>query len=114
MKREWTVKVNPTKYEDIKTYTILEPNPDAGKTGVCYSGDFFSVTTLDSKEDAQLIAASPMMYEALKEMLKSYERIRQEKPLLFNMLVESDYKLYHVCEDACILTEKALAKAEGK
>ena len=36
--RDWTIKVNPTQYEDIKTYTILEPNPDAGKSGVCYSG----------------------------------------------------------------------------
>lgn len=42
----WTVQVNDTQYPDIKTYSILEPNPDAGKSGVCYSGKFLQVSNM--------------------------------------------------------------------
>ncbi len=58
MKEKWTIQINNTKYEDIKTYTILEPNPDAGKSGVCYSGKYFGVCTLDSQEDTNLIVSA--------------------------------------------------------
>lgn len=61
-----------------------------------------------------LIAASPDMYEALKDMMKMYDTIRQFKPFLFNMLNKDDERLYHICQEYCIATEAALAKAEGK
>ncbi len=86
-------------------------------------GDFSRVLPNNRKDadieathiaNANLIAAAPNMYEALNAMIKAYEKLRKEKPLLFNMLIEADYKLYHVCEDACIKSEEALAKAEGE
>ena len=61
-----------------------------------------------------IIAAASDSYEACKDMLKAYEQLRQEKPLLFNMVVEADSKLYRIYENACIKTEKAIVKAEGK
>ena len=68
--RQWTIRdqVHPT-YPDIHEYTILEPNPDAGKAGVSYSGSHFGVVTTESREDANLIAAAPSMYEALREIV---------------------------------------------
>lgn len=77
----------------------------------CIVGQKASVLYLDYCPEHK---AAPDMREALGDMLKAYELIRSAKPLLFNMLVEADYKLYHVCEDASIKSEKALAKAEGK
>jgi hypothetical protein len=65
MNRNWTIREYPTKYDDIKTYTILEANPDAGKSGVCYSGSHLAICSLDSKEDAQFIVTACNNYDAL-------------------------------------------------
>ena len=61
-KKQWLVE----KHKD-GTYSVLEPNTEAGMSGVCYAGKYFGVVTSDSKEDAYLIAAAPDMYEALKD-----------------------------------------------
>lgn len=42
------------------TYSILEPNPEAGMPGVCYAGKYFGVVTSDNKEDAYLISANEL------------------------------------------------------
>lgn len=63
----WTIRENPNKeYPDLPTYSILEPNPDAGRNGVSYSGDLFMVCTVDSLALARLIAQAPAMLEALR------------------------------------------------
>lgn len=38
------------------TFAVLEPNPDAGRTGVCYSGARLRVCMTDGVEDASRIA----------------------------------------------------------
>jgi hypothetical protein len=95
--KHWTVQTNSTQYPDIKTYTILEPNPDAGKSGVCYSGSHFGVTTLDNEEDARLISAAPDMYQALRAARIS-------------MFDDEDYQKF---KPVILTIDKALAKAEG-
>jgi len=37
-------------------FAVLEPNPDAGKANVCYSGKRLTVCTTDGVEDATRIA----------------------------------------------------------
>ena len=101
--RQWTIQTNDTAYPDIKTYTILEPNPDAGKAGVPFSGSHFGVVTSDSREDAFLIASAPDMLEALKLLqaaLTEY-RLRDIK------------KRYSLCV-ADAAASKAIGKAEGR
>lgn len=69
-KGKWTIETHKdAKYPDIETYTILAPNPDAGKSGVCYSGSHLAVAQLDYLPDAHLISAAPDMYEALKAIV---------------------------------------------
>lgn len=63
--------------------------------------------------NANLIAAAPDMYEALKDLLSAYEYSTKGKRS-FNMLDAESKAIYRMCEDACIKTEHALAKAEGK
>lgn len=63
--------------------------------------------------NAHLIAAAPDMYEALKKLLSAYEQSTKGKRS-FNMLNADEKALYKICEDACIKTEHAIAKAEGK
>lgn len=73
MSKQWIVETVKTEYPDLYLYNILEPNQDAGKSGVCYSGKYFSVAHgLDSAENARLIAAAPEMYEALKKLIMHY------------------------------------------
>ena len=67
----WTVERYEVKSthrpeEPIPMFNVLAPNPDAGKSGVCYSGSHFTVAAeLDSEPDAALIAAAPQLLEAL-------------------------------------------------
>lgn len=37
-------------------FAVLAPNPDAGKEGVCYSGEWFTICTTDGLEEAKRIA----------------------------------------------------------
>jgi len=70
---KWIVRTNKTRYPDLFTYDILEANPDAGKSGVCYSGEYLAVASgLDSKENARLMAAAPKMRKALEEILDHF------------------------------------------
>jgi hypothetical protein len=63
MSKQWIVEAVKTEYPDLYLYNVLEPNPDAGKSGVCYAGKYFSVTNgLDSAENARLIAAAPELH----------------------------------------------------
>ena len=57
-------------------HQITAPNPDAGKTGVCYAGDRLIICQLDSEADARLIAAAPALLEALEETLVAYCTLR--------------------------------------
>ena len=79
-KGNWTIETHKdTKYPDIETYTILAPNPDAGKSGVCYSGSHLAVAQLDYLPDARLISAAPDMYEALQSVLLRLDMEAKEK-----------------------------------
>lgn len=68
----WSVKRNhaagdPPQYD---TFTVVAPNPDAGKEGVSYAGEHFSVAQcLGNEFDAYLFAASKEMAEMLQEVL---------------------------------------------
>ncbi len=94
---EWSIKV--TKYPDIKTYIILEKNlrPDH-----VYSGKYYSVCSLDSKEDAHLISAAPDMYEALADTISFMDTLIADLPR------------YEDAKELRITIGKAIAKAEGK
>jgi len=37
-------------------FAVLGPNPDRGKEGVCYSGEYFTVCITDGLEEAKRIA----------------------------------------------------------
>lgn len=37
-------------------FSVLEPNPDAGKPGVCYAGAYLTVCTTDGLEAADQVA----------------------------------------------------------
>ena len=98
-KGNWTIETHKdTKYPDIETYTILAPNPDAGKSGVWYSGSHLAVAQLDYLPDARLISAAPDMYEALKEIRQCLVAITQPGEF----------------EDQLLAAKQALNKAEGK
>lgn len=45
-------------------FAVLGPNPDAGKRGVSYSGDYLTVCTTDGRDEAQLIADALNFYPA--------------------------------------------------
>ena len=95
--KQWTVRQNKTAYPDLFTYTILEPNPDAGKSGVVYSGSHFAVASgMDSKEDTYLMASAPDLYDALKMIQLALQGTVDCDPAYWTKV------------------EKALAKAEGK
>jgi len=96
-KEEWRI----TEWLEITTSRkgIVE-----GSKKICQVSDF-SKTEEEARANAQLISASPEMYEALKKvqrMLEEWENRDQES---FN-------KYCHI--DAHIETDKALSKAEGK
>jgi hypothetical protein len=56
------------------TFAIVGRNPDAGKTGVPYSGPELTVVfDLEDEDDARLIAAAPRMLEALRRIAKRSE-----------------------------------------
>ena len=62
----WFVKKVATKYRDLFEYTVLAPNEDAGREGVCYRGRYLRVCSgLDSEPDARLIAAAPELVALL-------------------------------------------------
>lgn len=75
---------------------------------------FTGATPDEAKGNLNLFLAGGDMYEALRAMLDAYEKLRSEKPLLYNMLNERDRVCYKRFQDACIKTEKALNKAEHK
>ena len=56
MANDWFHQFTPdATYPDLGTYTILEPNPDAGKSGVVYAGKYLAVAYTDSREVADQI-----------------------------------------------------------
>jgi hypothetical protein len=99
-------------------WVVLAPNyMNPSRAMVCSSAGaeiYSAPLTNETLANAHLIAAAPNQNKALKMMLSAYEQLRQAKPLLFNMLDGQDAMLYKAFEDACIETEKVLAKAEGK
>jgi len=74
MERNWTYEKHSTKYPDLFTYQILQPNPDAGKPNVSYSGKHFGVCDLDSEEDTKLIIEAVNNHDKLIEALKTIRR----------------------------------------
>ena len=55
-----------TNYPDLTLWSVLAPNPDAGKKGVSYSGEELTVVMgMDDETDARLIAAAPDLLAAL-------------------------------------------------
>jgi hypothetical protein len=94
----WVIKeTQDDKYPDIKEYEILEENPDYGKSGVSYSGQYLHICATDHKQSAHLISAAPDMYEALKQMLDDFEN--------------GEIEIHHKTRT---IIREALAKAEGK
>lgn len=57
------------------TFSVLAPNPDAGKECVPYAGEHLSIVQcLDNEEHAHLFAAS-REFRAACELLLDYERL---------------------------------------
>ena len=52
---DWIIEKH--KFNDYFYYTILEPNPDAGKQGVCYAGQYLAVCDIENEQDAELIVS---------------------------------------------------------
>ena len=53
------------------TFSVLAPNPDAGKQGVPYAGEHLSVAQqMDDEAAAHLFAASPEMRDACAHLLR--------------------------------------------
>lgn len=60
---------------ELDTFSVLAPNPDAGKTGVPYAGDYLSIAQcLDDEEHAHLFAAA-REFRAASEALLEYDRL---------------------------------------
>jgi hypothetical protein len=47
-------------------FAVLGPNPDAGKQGVCYSGDYFTICTTDGPDEAKKIAKALNILAAIE------------------------------------------------
>lgn len=56
--------VYTVEQRDEFCFAVLGPNPDAGKQGVCYSGDLLTVCTTDGADDAALIASALNLHAA--------------------------------------------------
>ena len=57
------------KYPDLTQWAVLAPNPNAGKKGVCYSGDEYTIVfSIEDEDDARLIASAPDLLAALEEL----------------------------------------------
>ncbi len=102
-KGEWFIRTNDTEYPDLKTYTILYNNPDAGKSGVCFSGDYLSITTLDSYADAQHIVEMHNKWDAFEAMREALNN------LVDRGLITDDNDHYQEVLDAL-----SLARGESK
>ncbi len=60
------------KYSDLTQWAVLAPNPDAGKKGVCYSGDEYTIVfSIEDEADAHLIASAPDLLTALENLMAS-------------------------------------------
>jgi hypothetical protein len=73
--RNWTYEKHATKYPDLFTYQILQPNEDYGKAGT-FSQHIkqFGVCDLDSEEDTKLIVKAVNNHDKLVEALKAIRR----------------------------------------
>lgn len=72
----WHVERRHAEGADPKydTFSVLAPNPDAGKEGVPYAGQFFSVAQcLDCEADAYIFGAA-LEFRAACEALLAYDR----------------------------------------
>jgi hypothetical protein len=49
-------------------FAVLGSNPDAGKPGVCYSGDYFTICTTDGPDEAKRIARALNMLAAVERV----------------------------------------------
>ena len=47
-------------------FAVLSPNPDAGKQGVCYSGDYLTICTTDGPDEAKKIAKALNLLAAIE------------------------------------------------
>ena len=57
-----------TKYPDLTQWAVLAPNPDAGKKGVSYSGDEYTIVfSIEDEADARLIAAAPDLLRTVSD-----------------------------------------------
>jgi hypothetical protein len=70
--RNWTYEKHSTKYPDLFTYTILEPNEDYGKAGDAsqHLKRFSVASELDSEENTKLIIKAVNNYDNLLATLK--------------------------------------------
>lgn len=70
---DWSYEFRPSeRYPDLGMYTILAPNPDAGKEGVVYSGELLAMADTDDEEVAAAIVREHNAHRKLVEALKLF------------------------------------------
>lgn len=73
MTSEWRYEYRPgEKYPDLGIYTILAPNPDAGKEGVVYSGKEIALADTDDEEVAAAIVREHNAHRKLVDALNLF------------------------------------------
>ena len=101
----WTVK--PYGYE----WHIYEPNPDAGKAGVSYSGDSLMVATVYDELDAARIASEHNAHPALLAALEAVKFHDDHEDCLFCDTPEGED---HDPGATCSLILAAIRAARGE
>lgn len=86
----WRYEYRPgQKYPDLGMYTILAPNPDAGKEGVVYAGKEIALADTDDQEIAEQIVIEHNQHSTL---------LAQRERLLESLIKMRDKFHRHTCK----------------